>query len=99
MTDSGIEKSGGTSDSEQSLREEFGLPPLKFESGAPPVNSDLIRALVSNGSISKAEQQRVMDCLDRFQEWRDEYTRIVIDDYRQKKSQSPSSDSPAQGSP
>lgn len=75
---------------EPSVREELGLPPLRSEAGAPPADTELLRTFLGDSPMNEDDQRRVMDCLDRYQEWRDEYARIVVEEYKRIKSDSSS---------
>ncbi len=99
MTGSNDDKTGDQHEFDESLREEFGLPPLQSEPDAPAVDGDLIRTFVTNGPVSEADLQMVMDYIGRFQEWRDEYTKIVIDNYNRKKLERLKGGSPTPESP
>lgn len=99
MTSDDQRQTDSESPFDESLREELGLPPLRCEPNAPPLNVALIRALATDNLIDEAEQKMVMNYLDRFQEWRDAYTQIVIDNYNRQLQRRPNDDTPAPGSP
>ncbi len=63
---------------DNSLRQEFGLPPITNEPDSPPVDRELIQKLVSHEPVSDRERDYVMDAVGKFADWREVYDQVVI---------------------
>ncbi|MEM9411166.1 MAG: hypothetical protein AAGA30_08640 [Planctomycetota bacterium] len=65
-------------DPDDSLREIFGLPQIRTEVDAPPVEMELLEKLFGDSSIPEREFAVAMENLTRFAEWREAYQQVVL---------------------
>ena len=67
-----------------SLRCEFGLPALANDPDAPEVDLTLLTAFTNHEPLSPQAIEMVVDYLSKYETWRTEHIRLLIDNYRRQ---------------
>ena len=76
-------------DDKRSLWDDLGLPepPFLDESGAPPLDRELIRQMVRH-ELSEEREKAIGKLVVLFESWSDAYDEIVRDELRQRRGDS-----------